>query len=638
MRDGAQSWILKTLFLGLLALATAGLVLMDMGNFFTGGLPETTAFEIEDESFSMSQLDRLVTQTLQQNNLTLEQGLQAGIVNVVINSEVERRLLAKEARNLGILISDEIVANQTNALLDNFVAANKATGESNESLRRSIFARLLQQAGLSEAQYVAMQKHDIASTLLKTTLTEQTLLPDAMQEMLLQYNAETRSAETYHITVKDSEIPSADDEVLQALYEEKKESYRVPEYRRFDVATLTLQQVQDALEISDEMIANEYQDRIAGGDYTTVEMRLLAQASLDTEEDAQAVLTKASELKDLRKALKEITGTDTAYVPADKYDVSSLPETLATPLFKSQKTGFMGPYETDLGWFVLDVKEVVPASTKALTEVKEAIEADLRYAKASDSLYDLSYALEDAINAGESLEDVVKEMNLNLTKVALVDAAGNAKNKKEASFTDDIMPASTEVLDAVFQTEAGFATPLLENSNGDFLVAHVYDIEPSFIPEFKDVKSEVKKDWMEQERARLAREKSEEFMTLVAKDQKRPNFKKHSAIHRLTYAGDVSKQSLDTLAVTALFQLDKPGEMTSIPYKNGQLVIRYNGSSLDLPKKESAAFVELKGSNKRAYDQTLLEDYLAALKQDLDISINEEAIASYYANRLSQIN
>ena len=145
-------------------------------------------------------------------------------------------------------------------------------------------------------------------------------------------------------------------------------------------------------------------------------------------------------------------------------------------------------------------------------------------------------------------------------------------------------------------------------------------------------------DWMEQERARLAREKSEEFMTLVAKDQKRPNFKKHSAIHRLTYAGDVSKQSLDTLAVTALFQLDKPGEMTSIPYKNGQLVIRYNGSSLDLPKKESAAFVELKGSNKRAYDQTLLEDYLAALKQDLDISINEEAIASYYANRLSQIN
>lgn len=638
MRDGAQSWIIKTIFLGLLALATAGLVLMDMGNFFTGALPETTAFEIEDESFSMSQLDRLVSQTLQQNQLTLEQGISAGVVNAVINQEIERRLLAKEAHKLGIIVSDEIVADQTQALLDNFVSADTESGKNNADLRRAVFERLLMQAGLSEAQYIAMQKHDIASTLLKTTIAGHSLIPDDLKEMLLQYNAETRDAQTYHITVKDSEIPTADTETLKAFYESQKESYRVPEYRRFDVAELTLQNIQDNLDITDEMIADEYHNRIAAGDYVTAEMRLLAQASLPSKEEAEQVLSKAKELKDLRKALKEVTGSDSAYVPADKYDTSSLPETLSVPLFETQDKGLMGPFETDLGWFVLDVKDVMPASTKTLKEVRDGIDADLRYSLAADNLYDLSYALEDAINAGDSLETVAKEMNLKVTHVGFVDAAGNAENSKEKGFTDDVMPASTEVLDSVFQTEAGLPTPLLENATGDFLIAHVHETKASYIPDFEDIQKEVQKDWMEQERARIAREKAEEFMTLVAKDQKRPNFKTHNNVHRLTYAGDLSKQQLNTLAVTALFQLDKKGEMTSIPYKNGQLVIRYNGSSLDLPEKESTAMLELKGSISRSYDETLLEDYFAALKSDLDITINNEAIAEFYANRLGQNN
>ncbi len=636
MRDGAKSWVIKSIFMGLLVMATAGLVLMDIGNFFTGNLPQATAFEVEGTSFKMNDLDRLVTQALQQNNLTLAQGIQAGIVNVVINNEIQKHLLAKEAQRLDISISDEIVAKQTKALLDTFIKPSGEQDQDNSELRTTLFQRLLMQAGMSESQYVAMQKHDIASTLVSSPLSSTATIPNDLKDILLKYNAEMRDADTYYITVSKSELPSVDEDTLKAFYEENKEGYRVPEYRRFDVASLTLDNVQKSISIADEMIEAEYKDRIRSGDYQTPEMRLLAQVSLSSREEADKVLEKAKSLKNLQKALKDVTGSDAAYVKAEKYDASSLPEEISKDLFSNEKTGLMGPYETALGWFVMDVKKVFPKTQKPLADVKDEIEADLRYTKAADSLYDLSYALEDALTAGEDLDTVAKEMKLDMKRVSFVDNAGNALNKKDKNFNDKTMKASTEVLDAVFQAGEGAVTPLLENSAGDFLVAHIHEVKESYIPKFSDIKKDVRADWNKKEKARIAREKAEEFMTLVAKDQKRPKFKSHKNIHRLEFAGDLSKQKLNTLAVTALFQLDKINEMTAIPYKDGQLVVRYKGSSLSLPKKESSAFVELKGSIDRDYTKTILTDYFTELKKNLDITINEEAIANFYSNRLSQ--
>ena len=640
MRDGAQSWVLKTIFIGLLVLATAGLVLMDVGSFFRDGAPTTVAFEIEGQEFTTVELDRLVTAELRNQNLSLAQGLDQGIVDKIIEREVQSRLLLVEARDLGIRVSDTIVADQVRAMMDSMMGENAPVDEdSKAAVQQLLFQQYLNNLGLSEGQFVQYQKGQIASGMISNALFRTDFKPESYSQYLLAFENETRDAGMYKVRISDSEIPNPSDEDLQVFYDENKELYRTDELRSFSMISLTHESVLKELAIDEDLLREEYETRKSYGDYTTKGSRLLSQATLGTKEEAEKVLKAAKSKNDLRKAVEEVTGGTAAYITADRYARGELPKDIEEPVFSTSKKGLIGPLETGLGWFVVDLQDITKEETKSYNSVKQEIEADLKETRAADLLFETAYDVEDMLAGGATLEEVAKDMNLEMKTYADVDRSANiigSKQKNNKIFDEDDIVGSRKVLKAVYETDEGLSTQLVENENGDFIIAFVDKVTPSVIPAFEDVQSELKKDWKENKKRELSREKANELITAYAETGDGIDFKTYKGIPRLTALGRENKSALDDLEVASLFQLQEINELVNLPDDEGHVIVKLNKVNVPAIDLSDTSLIEQKGNIARSFKEDIARDYFKALRDNMDITINDDTIALFYKKRLEQ--
>ena len=633
MRDGASSIFMKIIFMGLLVMATLGLVLMDMGGFFRSGPSLAVAFEVEGQEFSTVELDRMVTEQLRQQGLTLEQGLEQGIVDQIINAQVEARLLGYETRRLGVRVPDSIVAEHARSLVSSLTSVFQQQGQDID--QGALFRQFVNNMGMTEAQYVQYQKNEIASNLVNESLISSKYTPDILVDALMAYDTEQRVAETYDITVTDSDITAPSEEELKAYYETVKAAYEIPEYRSFNMAVMKLEDVQNDLALGDDIIKAEYEYRRDNGDYAIPEQRRITQASIETQEDAQKVYEMAKDDGDLRAALKSVVGNTQGYIVADDYDQSGLPEELSDVAFSAQKGDVTEPVQTALGWYVMRIDEVMSARNKPLDdEIKNEIITDLKYEKGADALFDLSNNFEDMLAGGSTLKEAGDALNVAIVEWSAIDGAGRPKAKDGKTLDEDAVVGSEKVVEAVFETGEGMASYLVENEQGDFIIVEVTSVEPSLIPSYEDIKDSVKKDWVAKQKDDLALQKAEDLIAQLAENPNAVSFKTQKPVRRITEDTDASQDEIETVA---LFQLNSVGEVTSIPTSKGRRLIRLKDIILEDAGGEAAkAMAEKRGAYTRGFTQSILDDYYTQLKDRVDVEIHHDAIEEFYRQRLEQ--
>lgn len=640
MRDGASSWFMKFIFSALLVLATAGLVLMDMGGFFRSGPPLAVAFTVEGQEFSTVELDRMVSQTLRNRNLTLEQGLQEGIVQEIINREVDSRILNVETRDLGVRIPDSVVAEKARALMTTIMGVFQQNDQ--EVDEAAVFRQFVNNLGMTESMYVASEKNKIATELVSNALTKASFTPSNLVDALIAYDQEERIAQTYDLIIKDKDIKKPSDDDLMAFYETAKESYATPEYRRFSFVTLSLEEVTNELEVSEDLILDEYDLRMRNGDYIIPESRKLAQASLPDFETADKVYKATQDGKDLRAALRSVTGSTDSYVVPEDYTRDALTAELADVAFNAEVGTITEPVETPLGWFVMRIDAANDEGNKPLKDVREEITTDIRFELSADALFELGNAFEDSIAGGLTLAEAADEMNLPVVEWHLVDGIGRPQASKEKAFDDKALVGSESVLEAVFETNEGETSPLVENENGDFIVVYVDEVITSEIPAFEDLKETVTKDWRAQERARLAREKAESLMVELQDTPKAVSFKTRKKASRplqhVTEGDEETKtedkSGLSEIERIALFQIEDVNGVTTLPIDNGQRLIRLKQVVISAPKDDD--LIEKRGAYVRTFKENVLSDYYAKLRNKIDVDVNKDVIDQFYKLRLEQ--
>ncbi len=642
MRDGASSWFMKFVFSALLVLATAGLVLMDMGGFFRSGPPLAVAFTVEGQEFSTVELDRMVSQTLRNRNLTLEQGLQEGIIQEIINREVDSRILNVETRDLGVRIPDSVVAEKARALMSTIMGVFQQSDQDVDEA--AVFRQFVNNLGMTESMYVASEKNKIATELVSNALTKASFTPSNLVDALIAFDQEERIAQTYDLIIKDKDIRKPSDEDLMAFYEIAKESYATPEYRRFSFVTLSLEEVTKELEVSEDLILDEYDLRMRNGDYIIPESRKLAQASLPDFETADKVYKATQDGKDLRAALREVTGSTDSYVVPEDYTRDALTAELADVAFNAEVSTITEPVETPLGWFVMRIDAANDESNRPLEDVRDEITTDIKFELSADALFELGNSFEDSIAGGLNLIEAADEMNLPVVEWHMIDAIGRPQASKEKAFDDKALVGSESVLEAVFETNEGETSPLVENENGDFIVVYVDEVITSEIPAFEDLKETVTKDWRSQERARLAREKAESLMVELQDTPKAVSFKTRKKalrpLQHVTEDGDdtkketTDKSGLSEIERIALFQIEDINGVTTLPIYNGQRLIRLKEIVLSTPKDDD--LIEKRGAYVRTFKENVLSDYYAKLRNKIDVDVNNDVIDQFYKLRLEQ--
>lgn len=491
LHDSARKGVVKFLIFGIMGLAVFGLLLMDVGGFFRGGIPSNTVATVAGRDINNVQFDNMLRRILAQQGLSVEAAYKFGLVERILQTEINNYLLQQAAFDYGIRIDDSLVKEQ----IAKIIAPYRAQGMSAENALNSI----LRSSNMSESAFVETIRSEMANTILREAIQ---LGGAAVREQeardIYKVDHEKRTIEAVILPHdRITETPEATDEVLMPLYQAAQMRYAIPETRTLTVTFLTEDQMRGRYEISEEELREIYQDEIES--YRLPERRVIQQAVFDTESEALEVIKAAKNGISLQKAVEEVTGSADSYMGEETYEEEGLVEEVANTAFNTKAGSTAGPVSSPLGWHALFVKEILPPETLPFEKVKEELNADIMHLRMADQMYELANAIDDQLAAGIPLNEVAAQFDLTLQEIGPVREDGSTPDDKEG-MKDFNAETRDLILDTAFALLEEEVSPVTELPDGRFVIVRVDKVSARDFKPFEQVKQEIKDQWIKSQK------------------------------------------------------------------------------------------------------------------------------------------
>jgi peptidyl-prolyl cis-trans isomerase D len=417
LRRGAQTWVAKGLFFLLVAsFAVWGV----SGSMFSGGGDTVVSVgetEVSALEFRLA-YDRQLSLLSQQfgTRITTEQARAFGIENQVYSQLVAGAALDEQARNMELGLSEDRLAG--------LIAADPAFQGINGQFSRQNFAAVLRNVGMSEDDYIRNRQQVAVRTQVVEALADGFELPDTLLDAFGRHRAETRTVD--YLIVDESMIDpigEPTDEELAAYFEENRSRYTAPEYRSIAYVTLTASDIADPDGIDAEVVRAEFDNNPER--YTSVEQRTLDQLVFPNREAAEAAAAALAEGTSFDDVVAE-AGRTAADVRIGTFARNQMTNAaLAEAAFAVEEAGGTtdvvdGPF----GPVILRVAAIEGGEETAFEDVEAEIREDLALAEASQTLFDVFNAYEDARAGGLSVQDAAREQQLTPVVIEAVDRSG----------------------------------------------------------------------------------------------------------------------------------------------------------------------------------------------------------------------
>ena len=623
MRDGAKSGVLKYLLLGILIMAAGGLVLTDVGGFFRGGVSNNLVAKGDGIKISTTQFDRNVRRVLARQGMAPQEAYQLGLINQILNNEIQIRILTREARKLGIAVSDDTVTKQISKLAEPLATNGLSKSDAIKQILRS--------QGISENEFIQAIRQEMGNTLFRNALlTGATGISKEEATALYEFRNEKRDFSGFTLTsasVKDIELPS--EESLERFYEANKQDFAIAEKRSITIATLKKEMLTDKVEINEDDLRRAYEDNIEA--YKKPEQRRLEQAILSTQADAQDVVKKVEVKKDLKSAVKDVTNKTTAYLGENKFKQDGLLEEISAPVFNAKQGDVIGPIQTALGWHVLILKEVIKPQTESFDSVKSTLRNDLLQTQLMDDLIGAANMMDDQLAGGEELEVVVNELGLRTETVKNFNQAGTDNKGKDlfASYQGD----KAQILEAAFDFDTGESSPVLEIADGRFIVVRVDEIEPLRYLPFKEVQETLKTRWINEQKDLTNRGRAVDALNKVKGGATLADIAKEYGANLQTYSNlkraEQPKAPLTPVATRSIFN-SQEDEALQISVQGGYIIGKVISTSLPDTENAEKEITLIQNETAELLPQEILTQYVNALSEKYNVRVNDNVLNMIY--------
>lgn len=454
---------------------------------WVGGAP-VYATEVR-EQFNR-QLEAIQRQTGQRPEP--EQALRFGLHVRALEEVIQRTVLDYAIKEFGLTISDAEVRAA--------IARNPAFHGTGGSFDPLLYRNRLQNARISEAQFVVDMRREIAAGQLFGVVRADGLAPKSLRDIVFRMESEKRTAETIYIPdaiVVDVPKPTA--EQLNTYFEANKAKFQIPEFRAFSYVMMTVADVQGQVAVTADAVKQEYEARAA--EFGTPEKRDVDQAMTDTEAKAKAIIAAAKAGKSLEDAAKEVTGNADGVIklgPVTKKDLP--PGPLADGIFGLPEGIAAAPIQSPLGWHIIRINKIEAGKTVSFDEVKEKLEKELKAQQAPDLLIKMVTDFERVLGKTQSMKAAAEDLGLKIRTYENVDSRGQDASGKQVV----IGPAASELVQAAFATRESAESELLETQRGEYFVVRTDRITPARTPALSEVESKVVSAWEAEERRKLA--------------------------------------------------------------------------------------------------------------------------------------
>ena len=494
LRNAARSWVAKALLL--LLVVSFGIWGVSR-SLIVGG--SDTVMTVGDQEISTEEF-RLAYQRQLANlgrqfgaPLTPDQARAFGVENEVFTQLAAGAALDQLADNMNLGLSEDKLAS--------LIADDPAFKNTSGQFDRNLFTSRLRNAGLQENDYIKERSKVAMRSQIVESVSDGFKPPKVLMDALKQYRDESRTVQYLLLSNANIDpVKAPPDDVLAKWFETVKSRYRAPEYRTFSYVKLQPADIADAASISDDQVRAEYEKR--KDSFKTSEVRTIEQLTFPNKEMADAA---AAQIKSGATTFDQVAadqGKTATDIKLGDFTKEQLPDaTLADAAFKLGQNGGITPVvQGTFGPVILRVSNVRPETIKSFDAVKDQIRKDMAVAAASQNLNDVHDKFEDLRNNGTSLEDAAKQLNLKVVNVTS-DASGH--DQKDQRIAD--LPATTELLPAVFKTEVGADALAVSIGNDGYVWFDVTNIIPERERPLTEVHDKAVADWTaDQQRDALA--------------------------------------------------------------------------------------------------------------------------------------
>jgi len=506
MRGWLNSWVAKGLFI-LLILSFA---VWGIGDFVTGrGGPPNAVATVGGREVPLADATEAYRRQLAELQRSFGPQFQPvaplrqRIAEDAVNRLVTLTAVAEEADARGIAVTDE-------ALRQVVFSAQPFQGLDGR-FSRVAFEAFLRNAGLTEARFLELLRGDIKRQQLLSAVRAGAVAPVALAAPVLAFQQEQREAIAVEMPfIAAAAPPEPTEDQLRRFWENNAERFTAPEYRRFALLALTVDDVARDITPTEAQLRAAYDVRAA--EFQRAERRAIEQAVVPDEAAARALATAWREGLDFAALEARAAEAGGTAVALGEIAAAELPDAaLASAAFGAEAGAVLDPVRSPFGWHVMKVLAVTPAATRSFEEVRAELAREVAHELAAERIYTIANRVEDSIAEGIPLTEVARRHALTLREVAAMDNDGRAPDGARV----DLAPGGTRVVDTVFATQPGPPTRLVEAEGANFFAVQVQAVTPPALRPFESVAAEVRAAWENAERRRAMEASAAQLLAAV---------------------------------------------------------------------------------------------------------------------------
>jgi peptidyl-prolyl cis-trans isomerase D len=623
IQNATRNWLgrlITGIVLGLIAVSFA---IWGIGDIFRGFGTSTVArvggTEIGVERFRQAyneQMQRLIRQV--GKPIPADQVRALGLHRQILGQMIAEAALDENIRQLGLNVPDDLVAQR----IRNDPAFRGITGQ----FDRNRFNLILRELGYTEARYVNERRRQILQQEIIRSLTSELRAPEIAIEARNRFANELRALDYMVLGPEQAgEVPDPTPEVLATFFEERKNLFRAPEFRKVDVVVLSADTLAKTITVSDEDVKKAYESDRAK--FVTPERREVHQIVYPDEADARDALQKISQ-PDMTFE-KFVASTDRKGSEINLGMVTKtqiLDPAVADAAFALQPNSTSEPVKGRFGTVLVHVGKVEPEKVRPFEEVAADLKRELALERARKDVRTFYDKLEDERGAGGTLAELAKKVGLPVQTIEAVDRSGRGPDGQPVSQ----LPEGANLYGAIFNAEIGTENDPVQLASGSgYLWYEVVSSTPSRERSLDEVRDRVIERWRNDQIAErvkaLAKEAAEKLKTMSISDTAaavgaKPQF--IVALRRDRTQGDFPANALD-----AVFQTPKDGVGTAQGATATEWVVfRVTGVSVPALDPNSADAKRIRDGLANVFAEDLVAQYLANLQTTLGSTINESAL------------
>ncbi|MGF9762675.1 SurA N-terminal domain-containing protein [Microvirga sp. 0TCS3.31] len=619
MRKAGQTVVGKaiaTIFFGALIVSFA---IWGIGDIFRA-TPASTVAEVGDTTITVNQTRNAYTNELQRLGrqfrtvISPEQARAFGLDQQVVNNLVTDAVLAEKAREMGLSVSDQLVA----ASIMNNPTFKGADGQFN----RALFDQALRNVNLSEAGFVQEQRSAMARLHLAEAIAGDVNVPLAAREALNRYATERRAAAYLSLTAAMAgDVPAPAAEQLETFFNERKSASRAPEYRAVTAMALDAAALAKPDTVPEADARARYEQQKAK--YGSPERRTIQQITFPSQAEADAAANKIKEGATFESiaAERNVSQQDLELGTFTKAEM--LDQAVADAAFSLGQGAASAPVAGRFGPVIVRVTQIQPEAVRPFEEVAAELRQEVATERAQGQIERIHDEIEDLRAGAKPLADVAKEKGLTLVQVPAVDANGLDKAGNPVN-----IPAKDAVVKAAFASDIGVDNEALRTGTG-YVWYEVTGIEASREKNLDEVRDQVATQWREDqvaqrlsEKARVLTERLEKGEAIEAVAQEAG-----ASVQTATdLARNAAKGDLTAEAVNRIFAVPvgKAGHAANGP--DARAVFKVTSATVPPLVTSTQQAQNTENQLRTGIGDDLINQYIAQVRQDLGVTINQQAL------------